>query len=345
MSKLKVFYGTPSATDPLSFYRGTDPLYRLEQQYEDIEIVYDDEFNRRHCCQCDIVFLQRPYNESHLRIVEICNEEQIPVICDFDDWFIDLPKGNPACGEFLMNKQNFINILIKCDAFTATTVHLLNLLKKIAPNKPGLVVPNAYDHLKFCHYRHDQNIKERNKYIIWRGGNSHTEDLLSVKHDYEKLFIEYPDWDFIFIAQHPFMLDVGPNNNVKVADGMKHIKYFEALHNNAPAIMCHPLTDCDFNRSKSMCSWLEATHARAAFVGPDFEEFKRPGVTNYNKDFSFYDAVTSLIENPKKVGENIMASNDYMMKNLTLTKVNEIRHEFYWKIFESYDQSRMKNIM
>lgn len=339
---MKIFFATPSVTDPLSFYRGTDPLYRLQRDFSDIEILYDCEFNRRNCCEADLVFVQRPYNAEHLKILEICNEEQIPVVCDFDDWFIDLPTSNPAHGEFLVNKNNFINIVQKCNGFTAANDFLLELLRKINPAVPSLTVPNAYDVDKFIHYRNKHNVLERNKYVVWRGGNSHIADLLSVKADYEKLFREFPDWDFIFIAQHPFMFNVDGCTNVKVADGMKHIQYFKAIHNSAPAILCHPLTDCDFNRAKSMCSWLEATHARAAFVGPDFEEFKRPGTTLYNRDFSFYDAVKSLMTNPKKVGENIKASDEYVMENLTLKKVNIKREYFFKSVVDVFNKTRAK---
>jgi hypothetical protein len=42
-----------------------------------------------------------------------------------------------------------------------------------------------------------------------------------------------------------------------------------------------PLHVSDFNRAKSNIGWIEAVHAGAITVAPDFQEWRRPGVINY----------------------------------------------------------------
>ncbi len=114
-------------------------------------------------------------------------------------------------------------------------------------------------------------------------------------------------------------------------DGMGTLEYFRYMHDVAAAIVVHPLSDCDFNRAKSMACYLEASHAGAAFVGPDFEEFQRPGITAYKPDdgTSFFDAVNNLIEHPNKIIENAAVGRKTITGPLELGVINEIRMKVF----------------
>jgi glycosyltransferase involved in cell wall biosynthesis len=322
---VKIIFVTPNATDVLSFYRGIGPLRRMRQQFEGFDFVRAETVTWATVCEGDMVFLQRPFNKEHMQVIEICKKWNVPVIGDFDDWLGALAPSNPAYSIYTQNKENFFAILKSLDGALVSTEHLKTLSVAHGCNNV-VVAPNAYDTKLFPY---SSKFIERQKIVAWRGGNSHMEDLLHVKEDFDQLIAENPDWVFLFIAQSPYFLKQAPN--LKYSEGLDVMNYFSALYNAAPAILTHPLVDSDFNRSKSMCSWLEATHAWSAFVGNDFEEFQRPGITHFGKTQSFYDAVSSLIKDPDKIGENISLSKKYVQENLTLEKVNQIRYKFFNK--------------
>jgi hypothetical protein len=119
--------------------------------------------------------------------------------------------------------------------------------------------------------------------------------------------------------------------NVKTIEGQGMIEYMRSLETIKPAIMTHPLVDSRFNRAKSMCSWIEASHAGAAFVGPAFREYQRPGITNYepgNSD-SFFAAIDGLIEQPELIPYNAMKGQSVITTELSLREVNKIRMEVF----------------
>jgi hypothetical protein len=336
MAAMKIALVTPDPADALSFYRASGPLIHLSKNYNFQYEHLANDITWASLKKFDAVFMHRPYLPEHLLVVEMANEWNVPVIGDFDDWLYELPVSNPAHGAFKMHQKTFSQIVNCLDAVMVTTTKLQELMRGICLNqdKPITVVPNAYDHKLFTSYRHDNNLKERKMIFAWRGGNSHNGDLLSVKQDYRNLFASFPTWQFIFIAQNPWILEPAEFKNVQTADALKIVKYFKALHNTAPAILAHPLEDNEFNRAKSMCSWLEATHARAAFIGPDFEEFHRDGILNYNSEKSFFECASQLLNDPQRIVENYWKSEYYIRKHLTLDVVNETRFKCFQNLIK-----------
>lgn len=329
---MKIAYVTPDATDALAFYRGSGPLSHLRKNYPDFDYEQlASDINWSSLRRFDAVFLQRPWLADHLKVCEIAEKWGIPLILDYDDWLYELPVSNPAAGVFKANQKNFSQIVNMATHIMVTTLKLSELIRGILldQNKPITVVPNAYDRDLFKHYRHEKNFKERTMRFCWRGGNSHLADLLSAKQDYHNLFASYPEWQFIFIAQNPWILDAGKFKNVQTAEPLGISEYFRAFHDTAPAILAHPLEDNEFNRSKSMCSWLEATHARAAFIGPDFEEFKRPGIINYNASKSFFECAAELLNEPQRIATHFWDSENYIRENLDLSVVNMTRYNVF----------------
>lgn len=331
---MRIAYITPDVADPLAFYRGSGPLSRLRKTHG-AEFDYDylsSEINWASLKRCDMIFMQRPWVGDHMEICNMANKWGIPIVGDFDDWLYDLPVSNPAYHIFNSNKKTFVQIVNALDRITVSNEHLKKMIKTVLldQEKPIHVIPNAYDTDLVKKYRHAGNVKPRDMVFAWRGGNSHQEDLFSVREDYRNLFKSFPEWQFVFIAQHPWTITHEKEfKNVQTADALKIVEYLRAIHDSKPAIVAHPLIDNDFNRCKSMCSWLEATHARAAFIGPDWEEFKRPGITNYGPEKSFFQAASEMLGEPQKIVENYRASEEYMMQNLTLDKINELRAQVF----------------
>lgn len=322
---MDVLYITPNSTDPLAFYRGTGPLRRMREQFKDFRYTDSKEVNWSNVAAHDMVFIQRPFRPEHLDIVKIANTWQVPVVADFDDWLGGLATSNPAYEAFQSNRGTFLDICSKVNGITVATQKLADLIEPHT-KAPIKVVPNGYDPKLFPY-----TVKqiERNKIALWRGGNSHIEDLMSVKEEHAQLINDFPDWQFAFIHQQPWWLP--QKENVKHISGMGIMEYMRAIHDLSPAVMYHPLTDTDFNRAKSMCSWLEASHARAAFVGPDFEEFDRTGINRYKKG-EFYNTMSKLMLSTDLIANSIISSRETIKSSLTLEHTNKIRMEFFNEI-------------
>jgi hypothetical protein len=298
----------------------------MRQDNKNFDYVDAREVNWSTVVSGDMVLVQRPFRDEHWQIVDLCKKWGVPVVADFDDLLSDLATSNPAFEAFHKHRETFIKIVQNCSGITVATEHLQTMIKSYGATCPTRVIPNSYDSRLFPY---TSNIIERNKIMLWRGGNSHVEDLQSIKNEHEQLIADFPDWNFVFIAQDPWWLT--KRENIKYIGGMGIIEYMRSIHDMAPAIMYHPLTDTDFNRSKSMCSWLEAAHARAAFIGPSFEEFNRPGIHQY-KQGTFYETASRLMNNTDMIRESILSARSYVAENLELAKVNKLRKAFYHEI-------------
>lgn len=325
---MQVLYITPNSTDPLAFYRGTGPLRRMRQDISGFSYTDSKEVNWSTIVAYDLVFVQRPFKPEHLQIVELCNKWGVPVVADFDDLLSDLDTANPAYHAFMESRDSFIKIITQVNGIIVANDALGVRLKELGATCPIKTVPNAYDSRLFPY---TEQLIERQKIILWRGGNSHVQDLMSIRDDHERLIADFPDWNFVFIGQDPWWLT--KRDNIKLVNGMGILEYMHAIHTIAPAVMYHPLSDTLFNRSKSMCSWLEASHARAAFIGPDFEEFHRSGIVNY-KQGEFYKTASELMNSIDRIRDSILTSRAHIAEHLELRVVNRLRHEFFRQFSE-----------
>jgi len=324
---VKILYITPNATDPLAFYRGTGPLARMRRDYPGLEFTSSEAVSWATLVSHDLVFMQRPFNAQHAEVIDMCNKWGVPVVSDFDDWLYDLMPDNPAYSLYRRAVPALETARLGSAAITVSTEHMKRLYAERGSD--SIVVPNAYDADTFT----PADATDRRKIVLWRGGNSHTQDLLSVRSGWLELIRKHADWQFMFMNCHPWWLGE-TFENVKHLEGMSIIDYMSALGEIRPAIMTHPLLDSDFNRAKSMCSYIEAAHAGAAFVGPDFEEFVRPGLERYTPDSgeSFFAVIDRLIEQPERIVANARLAQAEITGPLSLRQVNRIR----WETFKRF---------
>jgi glycosyltransferase involved in cell wall biosynthesis len=314
---------SPRPTDAISFYRAAGPFRRMREQFSDFDYDIIDTINWALLTRYDNVFLHRGYTAEHVKVAEIAKKWGVPLIGDYDDYLLNLEHDNPAKGVF----DNAVKDTLECtralDLTFVTTEYLKGLLEQ-AGAKNVVVAPNAYD-AKLFPYAAKK--KDKLKICLWRGSNTHNKDVMSVLPGLERLFKTFPDWQFVFVASNPSWMFRHTHSNVHFVGSKDILEYMHMMYEMAPSVVYHPLFDSDFNRAKSMCSWLEATHAGAAFVGPEFEEFTRPGITNYkpNDPESFFESMKSLLSNPIKIEGNYRESAEYIARELTLERVNEIR--------------------
>ncbi len=305
---------------------------------------------------CDVIFLQRPATLDHVRMVDMAKANRKPVWIDYDDWLYGVPHSNKASR--LYNnpaiQNNMSSIIAKADVISVSTPHLAGLvrsiierIKKGSQSEPGLildpdkviVVPNAYDEDLLADLK---ATKERqSKHLAWRGSGTHDKDLLGVTEELARCVSNHKDWTYTFIGE-PFWLSLEildkaageGSNNIQVAETIDPVEYLALLRITKPAIMIVPLDDCDFNRSKSNIAWIEATHAGAVTIAPDFEEWRRPGIINYKDAADFERKMESFLRGEIDGEKHWRLSRDFILDHLTLRDVNNVREGILLKLLE-----------
>lgn len=303
---------------------------------------------------CDAVFLQRPATEDHVRIVDMAKANGKPVWIDYDDWLYSVPQSNRASRLYNNPKiqNNMSKMLAKADVVTVSTPYLgeliRNILKRIAkgsqtetdlllnPDKV-VVVPNAYD-LDIMSSL-DEKASHQRKHMAWRGSGTHDKDLLGVTEAIASCVSRNKTWTYSFIGE-PFWLSMERldeaagegNQNIKVVETIDPIEYLAFLKTTLPAVMIVPLDDCPFNRAKSNIAWIEATHAGAVTIAPDFEEWHRPGIINYTDAADFEAKLDSFLRGEMDGNYLWSLSRDYVREKLTLDTVNLVRESVLRKL-------------
>lgn len=277
------------------------------------------------------------------------NRKQVWI--DYDDWLYGVPLFNKASRIYNNPaiQNNMSTMLAKADIVSVSTPFLQEQVRSIirriakgAQSEPGLlldpskvvVVPNAYDMDLMNPLTEAAKPPHQNKIVAWRGSGTHDKDLLCVTPALKEAIGKHLDWTYNFIGE-PFwltieMLDEVPgikDSNVILTETIDPIDYLGFLEKTRPALMIVPLDDCPFNRSKSNIAWIEATHAGAVTLAPDFEEWRRPGIINYTDSKDFEVKLDSFLRGELDGGYQWRQSRDFIKNTLTLTKVNERRQD------------------
>src|ERR1035437_2744530 len=113
----------PDKTDATSFYRCAGPFSALRKTNPEIQFVYPSEMNWTYIKNSDVVFLQRPFNDEHVRVAELAKEMRVPLWIDYDDNLLELPADNPVQAIYNETKvQNNIRYMLAiADHVTVST--------------------------------------------------------------------------------------------------------------------------------------------------------------------------------------------------------------------------------
>lgn len=340
----------PNALDATSLYRGVGPLQSLRRRMgRDIEMRIGGDVNWGTLKGIDAVFMQRPAMDSHVQILNMAHANRKPVWVDYDDDLYHVPFNNRTFKLYSNPKiQNNISTLIaKADVLTVSTPQLAETFRAILEQigraqqkEPGLklspgkihVVPNAYDIEHLDPLSDATKAPHQRNIVCWRGSGTHDKDLMAFTPEICKAVGRHLDWTYNFVGE-PFWWTMEQLDQVKgvkpttviQTETIDPIEYFNFLKNTLPALMIVPLEDCPFNRAKSNIAWVEATHAGAVTLAPDWPEWQRPGIINYKDAYDFELKLETFLRG----GNDGMAlwkqSRDFILENLTLSKVNMLR--------------------
>jgi hypothetical protein len=317
--------------DATSFYRAVGPFSSLRSLI-DVEIIPIKEVHWAFLKGIDIVFMHRPHTLAHIKICEMVRNNKKPLWVDYDDCLYNIPEWNISSHLYPHSEtlNNVMKILEFANVVTASTENLTLTLKRDNPKSTACIhyLPNAFDDYLF-----DLNpAKFSNKPIVlWRGSDTHTKDLMDFKESTMNVVKAFPQWKFVFMGFKPwFLMDdlqkINPDTfHIK---GTDIVNYFHLMSRLRPSIGIVPLSNCPFNESKSNCAWLEFTSFGAVTLGPNWKEWNKPGITNYDDPQDFETKLKELISNADKNLSLHSTSKQYIENNLLLSNINKQRKDF-----------------
>jgi hypothetical protein len=314
-STRRVLVASPDPEDGISWWRAWGPWCHVAEACPNVDLMAASlsrggmppwskiEYS-------SIVISDRPYSTASSPVVPNALAHGRPCIVDIDDLVWEIPKGNKA--RTMLSGQDMEACTESCKGaseVTVTTPFLKEYIEdRIAPDATVTVVPNVLPDW------YEWSTAPREKVILWRGGLSHISDIDLVAEDIARVSNDHPDYTFLFVGNDPWPVTrlLPPERYTSV--GVLPLPIFHRmLRGRGFSVMMIPLEDCAFNHAKSNISWMEGTLSGARVVGPDFEQFRRPGVVTY-KDGGFGEALRQAIEEDSAAP--VQASRDFIDANL-----------------------------
>ena len=316
-----------------AFYRLNGPLSEIES----FEIIRIENFPAKKPFDWDVrsydlILMQKAWKQHSLDLIEICNLCDVPVVVDYDDNLMEVPIHNPVYHESIEHKEVVREIIQRADVVTVSTSDLKEDWMQHNPKRIE-VIPNAYNHRLFD-YANNVN-SNFGKIVLWRGSATHVRDIHTVDDEMTQVIDENPNWVFVFVNNYPHFLDERPN--VSYLPWMHLTEYMHKTWMMKPAVVWAPLEDNLFNRCKSNCGWIEASHMQAITIGPDFNEWQVPGNFAYEAgvEGSFYKVASETLSKIDSQEGGVfqkgssMNARSYIYQNLLLDHTNEMRSNLF----------------
>lgn len=304
--------------DNTSFYRCGGVLQYLgNEDYEIINISHLTDFNWSTYLAGAVLIMHRPCNNDHVNMIMLANRANCKIIIDYDDNLFQVNQYNPTFWFYQDMKINILKCLRMADAVWVTTEGVKNAYYKF--NQNTVVIPNAHNDYLFP-VAEKKSFNTNTKYVLWRGGTTHEEDLYERAHQLIDIINSNQNWTFNFWGHCFTYLEMRCGNNYIRKDPVDTLQYFESLLDYNPNVMIFPLANNEFNKCKSNISWMEATYAGAAFFGnTDLPEFN-------NHCINISELQAGLNENYGLLSDFNRRSWEHIKENLLLSNINQLRH-------------------
>jgi hypothetical protein len=277
-----------------AYYRGVGELAKIRKDTgHQFEIIPERSPAINRIVQADGIFLERPYTQDHYDVVLHARLEGIPVWIDYDDFLYDIPESNPCHSTYTDSAKDRIEkITALADYVSFSTVNLMNQMR--IDGKENYVINNGLPKEQSWINRIEKSRKE--KTILWRGSETHSEDLMSVMGAIIQFANEHPEVKFEFMGYSPwFLTKYLPK--WQFLGGVPLGDYFISMARMSPDAVIVPLVNSDFNLCKSNIAGLEATSLSDSLViCPSFLEWQGNGWTNYESEESFYNSLNHVLQ-------------------------------------------------
>lgn len=323
MKKIRILAIIPNRNDATSFYRSIGPLTELTRRDGlNIEIAEPSSVSWSViAANCDILFMQRPYNDDHVTMVKLAKIQGKPIWVDYDDDLFSVPESNPSHAVYGRDdiRRNIATIIASADHVTVSTETLKNAIQGMPTGplaKKCTVIRNA---LPMHIIPPAPELPDtRNNLICWRGSATHIEDVEIWMEDILRATNSYKDYTFHFQGEVPWKLKKYATKNMVFSKSIDILEYFELLGNIQPRAMIVPLVDCPFNRAKSDIAFLEGVWAGAMCIAPDMPEWKNMATFNYGTmGGSLMRALNDVIQmGDKYLNERVSLSRQHDMRRV-----------------------------
>lgn len=340
---------TPKPDDGTSLVRALMPFAMLARERPALRIIPCPFNGREHnhdwtwLAQCDVVVYHRPFLPQHVNAIATARILGIPVWLDYDDDLTSVTPANPMYGLY-GNDQVGVNIGKMVEMANVVSVTTKHLGQRLNAGDKLRVIPNAWND-----YVHNFEWLPRNRTVLWRGSAAHDETLQAIRPAIQNVAQDpkYHAWSWAILGDAPWWFtEVIPRQKLVTGGFQNPFIYFHTARMLAPAVMLCPSKSTVFNRSRSNLAWLEGTTFGAAVLGPDLEEWRRPGVTNYKDTADFEKQLRGLLERwqpNKAVYPEVETSREFIEGNLKLSQVNEMRWEILRELRLEGGTQELKN--
>lgn len=321
-AKYRIMAVTPNLHDAMSYYRTVCPLLRLEEEYNDVEVVFgspDADYSWDTFMRFNILFLQRPSTEKHLELILQAKRHGLKVWVDIDDLLWGVTIDSPAFTHFNQDKikDRIGQCLFEADVVSTSTKLLADETIDFTKREGAtIVIRNAVDFTTEPTFKNDNN-------ILWRGSHTHMADLMEHADELIKFgkqsksvyyFYGYAPW---FIMNQVNCTHYGYFNDLT--------EYFRTAKTHAYSLAVAPLVDNDFNRCKSDIAALEAVMIGTTPLVPDWEEWQAyPKYTPEN----LCERMLAIHQSTEMIKyDGWLRMVNYIKENRTLAIANKLRYE------------------
>ena len=317
------------ASPTTDYYRSVNPFMKLRQKVA-IEISYlnPDTVKWYDFYNCDVVLFQRPNGDQILGMISEVKKMGKKVILDHDDLLHEVSQANPSSVHFNKEvvKKSVERAFVYADHVITSTPYLKEFYSQYYDENKITIIPNAIDlqTTPFVAVKRDKTIEPK-KRIMWRGSMTHIEDLQTVelfwkwlltKETVEVAFCGLPDW--LGKTLYPKAVHVAWNNSL--------FQYSEMMAKSNPHYGIFPLTNDNFNQSKSNNFAMEMLVAGAVPYAPSYiKEFNIDGVRLFDDQNHLKQMLQSHLEKDDMYFVDLEAGRDWIKRERDLIKVNQLR--------------------
>ncbi len=331
---LKILVSSPKIKDGCSFYRAAGPFGKLVRDFSgQIQCTFVD----RETLQSDsawvlmqahhILFLQKPQGAAWLDILETAKKFGLKTIVDYDDDLFAVNPDHPFYPGFSETKFKELNRLIAAHAdqvWVSTQALKTRYVGMLGSKNLNIhVIPNCMDERWLWKNENDPLTWSEHEGIVWRGFQTHDEDLRSVAESWIDLAVKKQNLRFEFLGHYPHFIceHLQGRFSFEVIDN--RAKYLSRLYRSTLKVGFHPLLENDFNRAKSNIAWLEFTAAGKAFIGnsrlPEFDEVP---IVSYNGAMDFVEMYDLVSRNHERY---VQESRALILEKFNLGRWNDKR--------------------
>ena len=212
----------------------------------------------------DAVLMLRPWSAQHVSIAQTIKDLNKRLILDFDDDYTCLNPYNPNAHHFEGCLPHLQSLCRLADHVTVATQPLAIAATEWGA-KQVTVIPNAIDDsLKGIYHSPD-----RTKSVIWRGSNTHCEDIESAK----QTFFDFANrgYELVFFGDKPNWSYQLKHRFYGVTD---YSNFLSSMAKTGAEYFLVPLVDNKFNRAKSDIAAQEAWLCGCKLIHSNIGEFK-----------------------------------------------------------------------